>query len=114
VPHGVGDGDVEVLTVDGVVEGVTPDIVGRLEPPGQGEDVGLHGVRRWQEPPLDLRGEGERAIALRPLEQVGVATRGDQDVGESVCRRVEVVDHVTVRLAGQRELEDADGVAPAR
>lgn len=37
VAHGVGDGELGRVPVDHVVEGVTPDVIGRLQRPGDRE-----------------------------------------------------------------------------
>ena len=72
VAHGVGYRGVEELPVDGVVEGVPAGVVGGLQPAGNGERATLSRVGGWQQPPLDLGGQRERDVPLRPLEQVGV------------------------------------------
>ena len=72
VAHGVGYRGVEELPVDGVVEGVPAGVVGGLQPAGDGERAAFGGVGRRQQPSLDLGGQGERDVPLRPLEQVGV------------------------------------------
>ena len=44
MPHGVGDGGVEVLAVYGVIERVATSVVGRLQPTGDGKGPALDRV----------------------------------------------------------------------
>jgi hypothetical protein len=73
VPHRVGERDVEVLAVDRVVERIPADVGGGLQPAGDGERTPFDGVRRREEASLDLGGEREGRVPLRPLEEVRVA-----------------------------------------
>ena len=59
VADGVGHGRVQHVVVDAVVERVTADVAGRLQPAGEGEVIGGAGERRGQQPALDLGRQGE-------------------------------------------------------
>ena len=74
VTGSVGDRNLQRITVQAVVEGVSADGAGRFEPAGDGELPRLTGVGARQQPPLDLRGQCEVRRALTPSNR-------------SVCRR---------------------------
>jgi hypothetical protein len=112
VAHGVGYRGVEEFAVDGVVEGVAASVVGRLQPARKGERTTFSRVGRRQQAALDLGGQRERNVSLRPFEQVGVAPGGDQYVGEGVRGGYQVIDGLGVRSRRQGQFEYADSVAP--
>lgn len=67
VPHGIGDGQLDVVAVYDVVEGVAADMLGRLQGPGDRELGRLAGQRRGQQPVLDLGGQAQREVR-RPTD----------------------------------------------
>lgn len=86
VAHGVGDGHVQGVAVEGVIEGVAGDLFGRDQLAGDrelwcftGEAVGKEGV-------LDLSGQVHGEGAAAPLVQVGEAAVGDEDVSQGMGR----------------------------
>jgi hypothetical protein len=114
VAHRVGHREPEGVAVQREVECVATDVARGLEPCGERELPALAGVRARQEAVLDLRGQRERDRALPPVEEVGVAPVGDDDVRERVRRRRDVGERGLVRGARHAQLEDADGLAAAR
>ena len=80
VAHRVDHGQVQDVVVEGVVEAVPGNVVGRFEGAGDGDLRRGHHQRR-QQLPLHLRGQAHRLPAPRLEEPVGVHALGDQDVG---------------------------------
>lgn len=78
--HRVDHDHVEDITVQRVVEAVAGHVVGGFQDPGHGDPGHDHG-QRWQQRPLDLRGNAHPLIASDAEEQVGVAVLGHQKVG---------------------------------
>ena len=54
MPDRIDDRELKLVAVDGVVERVPADLVGRLENPADSYLVG-RARQRWEEIPLDLR-----------------------------------------------------------
>jgi len=80
VAHGVDHGHVQDVVVEGVVEAVPGNVIGRFEGAGDRDLRGVHHQRR-QELPLHLRGQTQRLTAPSLEEPVGVHALGDQHVG---------------------------------
>jgi hypothetical protein len=62
----------------------------------------------------DLGRQRQRDRAAAPLEEVGVAAVGDDDVGQGVGRQPDGGAGLLVGFVGQAQLQHADGLAPAR
>ena len=75
--HGVRDRQVQDVASEAVVERVTADVRGRLQPGREREGATLAGERGGEQAALDLSGQGEERAPLAPLEEVGVATVRD-------------------------------------
>jgi hypothetical protein len=111
VTGSVGDRNLQRITVEAVVEGVSADGAGWFEPAGDRELPRLTGVGARQQPPLDLRGQCEVRRALTPFEQIGVPAVRDDDVGEGVRGRRDIGHDLLVRDLRQGQLEQPDGLA---
>ena len=111
VAHGIGQGHVQHVAGQAVVEGVAADACRRLQPPGQGEGGRLARTRLREQSLLDLGGQAERARALAPLEEIRVATVGDDDERQEVRHLCDLTDDIVARLGRQIELQHADGLA---
>jgi hypothetical protein len=111
VPHGVGEGQVQGLAVDAVVEGVAADAGRRLQPRRERERARLAGVGRGEQAALDLGGEGEPGGPLSPLEHVGVPAAGDQHERQQVGGVGYLGRQVLTRLVRQAELQEAQRFA---
>ncbi|MET7656855.1 MULTISPECIES: hypothetical protein [unclassified Streptomyces] len=61
--HGIGDGQLDGLPVDHLVEGVTPDVIDRLQRSGHRELRSLARRRHREQPVLDLRSQAQRNSA---------------------------------------------------
>ena len=114
VADGVGHRQVQGVAVEGVVERVAADGVRRLQPAGDGEPVGLARVGPGQQPPLDLRGQRERRRVLRPVHEVGVPPAGDDHPGQRLGDGGDVGEDQLVGVAGQVQVDHAEGVAALR
>jgi len=111
VAHGVGDGQVQGVAVEGVVVGVAADVVGRDQPAREGELGGLAARRRGKQLVLDLRGQAGLGGAPAQMVEVGETPVRDDDVGQRVGRVADLPEHGVVGgLQGQ--LQQADAVAP--
>ena len=106
VPDRVDHQQVHHAAVDGVVEGVATDVVGRLQPAGDDHPLGAEG-HRGQELPLHLRGQGQGLAAAQPGEHVAVGVVDHDQLGDEADERPEVV----YLVAGGRLPEDQLGHA---
>jgi hypothetical protein len=108
VAHRVGHREMEGVSIQGEVEGVTSDLTRRLQPGGERELPGLAGERARQQPMLDLGRERQRNRALSPFEEVGVAAISDHHVCQEMCRQSDVGHRLRSRQSLQRQLQDPD------
>jgi hypothetical protein len=108
VTHRVGDGQVQRIPSEAVVECVAPDVGRRLQPGREGERAGFTGEGRGQQPTLDFRGKRERRGALPPFEKIGVPAVGDHDETEEVGRPGDLRDHRRTGLDRHEHLEETD------
>jgi hypothetical protein len=76
-------------------------VVGRLQPAGDGEGTAFGGVGGREQTSLNLGCEGERDFPLGPLEDVGVASRGDKHVRQRMGGGDQVVDGLGVGGRGR-------------
>lgn len=103
-------------TVHGVVEGVTADLVARLDEPGD-DHVGGGERQRWQEAPQQFGCHGHRLAPANGLEGVTVGGLQDQRLGDQVrvalARRQQLLwDDAAVRADG--ELHGPDSLATVK
>jgi len=77
VAHGVEHRELEGVAVDGVVEGVAADLVGRLDQARHRDPPAVQ-AQRWQQTPLHLGGQGDLLAAAQRRVGVGALAPGDQ------------------------------------
>ena len=97
VAHRVGHRQMQGVAFDREVERVSADVAGGLQPGRERELPGLARVGAGQQPMLDLGGERQADRALAPLEEVGEAAVGDDDVRERVRGQRDVRERLLVR-----------------
>lgn len=107
--HRVDHGQVQDVVVEGVVEAVPGNVIGRFQGAGDGNLRRRHRQRREQLP-LHLGGQGHRLPSPGLEETAGVHALGDQDVGDEASQPssqlpIMVVDGV------ERENEDTDAIS---
>ena len=73
VAHGIEDGHIQLSFVGREVEGVSGDVIGGLEVPGD-LDVGIHIGRNGEKAPLDRCGEAETGGTSGDIDDVTVST----------------------------------------
>ena len=111
VAHAVGDGDMQVVGLNRVVEAVARDGVGGFQRTSHRHLVGLVGEDR-QELPLDLGGEDQIPPPAHALEEVGVAAGGRHDVPDNNGRPLQLLTSLRGWGIGQQHVEHSQALCP--